>query len=175
MGLCLPRRRRATSLATRPRTLSVASITNHSCFTSAGLALKVFMVSQSLWMPGRISPLWCIACMTRDAGGLSRLCCECTRWHGASGCRASGGLARRTLVLLLCVHFLQRVHLQYVHLQQNMGLQQFISGGRKTGEHAILHATPVLGKASRPDAVAALAISAVGSIFVALQHFDGSL
>src|SRR5712675_1515198 len=43
MGLCLPRRRRATSLATRPRTLSVASITNHSCTTSAGLALKVFM------------------------------------------------------------------------------------------------------------------------------------
>src|SRR5512147_2645382 len=45
MALCLPRRRRATSLATRPRTLSVASITNHSCVTSAGLALKVFMIS----------------------------------------------------------------------------------------------------------------------------------
>src|SRR5690606_23849497 len=43
MALCLPRRRRATSLATRPSTLSVASITNHSCTTSAGLALKVFM------------------------------------------------------------------------------------------------------------------------------------
>src|SRR5438552_9205726 len=43
MALCLPRKRRATSLATRPRTLSVASITNHSCVTSAGLALKVFM------------------------------------------------------------------------------------------------------------------------------------
>src|SRR5688572_23031936 len=43
MALCLPRRRRATSLATLPKTLSVASITNHSCVTSAGLALKVFM------------------------------------------------------------------------------------------------------------------------------------
>src|ERR1700712_5354841 len=43
MALCLPRKRRATSLATLPRTLSVASITNHSCVTSAGLALKVFM------------------------------------------------------------------------------------------------------------------------------------
>src|SRR4029079_8345961 len=44
MALCLPRRRRATSLATLPKTLSVASITNHSCVTSAALALKVFMV-----------------------------------------------------------------------------------------------------------------------------------
>jgi hypothetical protein len=43
MALCLPRKRRATSLATRPSTLSVASITNHSCVTSAGLALNVFM------------------------------------------------------------------------------------------------------------------------------------
>lgn len=43
MALCLPRKRSATSLATRPSTLSVASITSHSCFTSAGLALKVFM------------------------------------------------------------------------------------------------------------------------------------
>ena len=43
MALCLPRKRRATSLATRPRTLSVASITNHSCTTSAGFALKVDM------------------------------------------------------------------------------------------------------------------------------------
>src|SRR6187551_3550604 len=43
MALCLPRSRRAASLATRPSTLSVASITNHSCFTSAGLALKDFM------------------------------------------------------------------------------------------------------------------------------------
>src|SRR5512135_2501797 len=43
MALCLPRNRSATSLATRPSTLSVASSTNHSCFTSAGLALKVFM------------------------------------------------------------------------------------------------------------------------------------
>jgi hypothetical protein len=43
MALCLPRKRSATSLATRPSTLSVASITNHSCVTSAGLALKVFM------------------------------------------------------------------------------------------------------------------------------------
>src|ERR1700741_1800625 len=43
MALCLPRKRRATSLATRPRTLSVASITNHSFFTSAGLALNVDM------------------------------------------------------------------------------------------------------------------------------------
>src|SRR4051812_20090634 len=43
MALCLPRKRSATSLATRPSTLSVASITYHSCFTSAGLALKVFM------------------------------------------------------------------------------------------------------------------------------------
>src|SRR5664279_81725 len=45
MALCLPRRRRATSLATLPKTLSVASITNHSCVTSAALALKVFMGS----------------------------------------------------------------------------------------------------------------------------------
>src|SRR3990167_6434354 len=45
MALCLPRKRRATSLATRPRTLSVASITNHSCFTSAGLALNVVVMS----------------------------------------------------------------------------------------------------------------------------------
>src|SRR5690554_885902 len=45
MALCLPRSRRATSLATRPRTLSVASITNHSCFTSAGLALNVLVMS----------------------------------------------------------------------------------------------------------------------------------
>src|SRR5659263_196011 len=43
MALWLPRERRATSLATRPRTLSVASITNHSCTTSAGFALKVDM------------------------------------------------------------------------------------------------------------------------------------
>src|SRR5450755_9810 len=48
MGLCLPRRRRATSLATLPKTLSVASITNHSCVTSAGFALKVFMGDSSL-------------------------------------------------------------------------------------------------------------------------------
>src|SRR6478735_8703757 len=45
MALCLPRKRRATSLATRPRTLSVASITNHSCVTSAGLALNVLVMS----------------------------------------------------------------------------------------------------------------------------------
>src|SRR5512133_1918084 len=45
MALCLPRKRRATSLATRPRTLSVASITNHSCTTSAALALKVLVMS----------------------------------------------------------------------------------------------------------------------------------
>src|SRR5437016_43697 len=43
MALCLPRRRSATSLATRPSTLSVASITNHSCCTSAGFALNVDM------------------------------------------------------------------------------------------------------------------------------------
>src|ERR1035437_2559772 len=45
MALCLPRKRRATSLATRPRTLSVASITNHSCTTSADFALKVLVMS----------------------------------------------------------------------------------------------------------------------------------
>src|SRR5688572_1435674 len=44
MALCLPRRRRAASLATRPSTLSVASITNHSCFTSAGFALTVVVI-----------------------------------------------------------------------------------------------------------------------------------
>src|SRR6185369_2236813 len=44
MALCLPRSRRAASLATRPSTLSVASITNHSCFTSAGLALTVVVI-----------------------------------------------------------------------------------------------------------------------------------
>jgi hypothetical protein len=52
MALCLPRKRRATSLATRPRTLSVASITNHSCTTSAGFALKVdmrFLFKQRVW------------------------------------------------------------------------------------------------------------------------------
>ena len=49
MALCLPRSRSATSLATRPSTLSVASSTNHSCFTSAGLALKVFM-RVSFWV-----------------------------------------------------------------------------------------------------------------------------
>src|SRR5436190_11700883 len=58
MALCLPRRRRATSLATLPKTLSVASITNHSCVTSAALALKVFMgsdVGSSLWsIDGRL-------------------------------------------------------------------------------------------------------------------------
>ena len=48
MALCLPRKRRATSLATRPRTLSVASTTNHSCTTSAGFALKVEVISYSL-------------------------------------------------------------------------------------------------------------------------------
>ena len=51
MALCLPRRRRATSLATLPKTLSVASITNHSCVTSAGLALKVFMEDLKLRLP----------------------------------------------------------------------------------------------------------------------------
>src|SRR5665647_1233682 len=45
MALCLPRKRRATSLATRPRTLLVASTTNHSCTTSADLALKVLVMS----------------------------------------------------------------------------------------------------------------------------------
>src|ERR1700745_3605815 len=45
MALCLPRKRRAASLATRPSTLSVASITNHSCVTSAGFALNVFMIT----------------------------------------------------------------------------------------------------------------------------------
>jgi len=52
MALCLPRKRRATSLATRPRTLSVASITNHSCTTSAGFALKVdmsFLFEKKVW------------------------------------------------------------------------------------------------------------------------------
>src|SRR6218665_897868 len=43
MGLCLPRKGRENSRATSPRTLSVASITNHSCTTSAGLALIVDM------------------------------------------------------------------------------------------------------------------------------------
>src|SRR5205085_12222505 len=47
MALCLPRSRRAASLATRPSTLSVASITNHSCFTSAGLALTVVVIRLS--------------------------------------------------------------------------------------------------------------------------------
>src|ERR1700758_4420866 len=51
MALCLPRRRRATSLATLPKTLSVASITNHSCVTSAALALKVFMGSDVRFEP----------------------------------------------------------------------------------------------------------------------------
>ena len=54
MALCLPRKRRAASLATRPSTLSVASITNHSCTTSAGLALKVFM-RVFLWARARRS------------------------------------------------------------------------------------------------------------------------
>src|SRR6188474_809938 len=58
MALCLPRRRRATSLATLPKTLSVASITNHSCVTSAALALKVFMGSDVdsclCWIDGRL-------------------------------------------------------------------------------------------------------------------------
>src|ERR1700740_1876589 len=48
MALCLPRKRRATSLASRPRPLAVASITNHSCVTSAGLALNVLVMSFSL-------------------------------------------------------------------------------------------------------------------------------
>lgn len=43
-GLCLPRRRLATSAATRPKTLSWASMTNHSRFTSWGFAEKVFIV-----------------------------------------------------------------------------------------------------------------------------------
>src|SRR5438128_83237 len=51
MALCLPRRRRATSLATLPRTLSVASITYHSCVTSAGLALKLVMMSEETESP----------------------------------------------------------------------------------------------------------------------------
>src|SRR5687768_8997053 len=42
MGLCLPRSRCAISAARRPRTLSAASITNHSRLTSCGLAEKVF-------------------------------------------------------------------------------------------------------------------------------------
>src|SRR5690606_17968263 len=48
-GLCLPRRRRATSVATRPRTLSAASMTNHSRLIVLGLATKVFMEKQRLW------------------------------------------------------------------------------------------------------------------------------
>src|SRR5512133_4158864 len=55
MALCLPRKRRAASLATRPSTLSVASITNHSCFTSAGFALNVVMRSLSKWSGGPFS------------------------------------------------------------------------------------------------------------------------
>src|SRR5574337_541338 len=43
MGLCLPRRRRATSAASRPSTLSVPSTTNQSRLTSCGLAEKVFI------------------------------------------------------------------------------------------------------------------------------------
>src|SRR5574341_2443172 len=78
MALCLPRRRRATSLATLPRTLSVASITNHSCFTSAGFALKVFIsvshgrfgstsaVGAPCWLPQGVGPL-------RQTHGLNRL------------------------------------------------------------------------------------------------------
>ena len=40
MALCLPRKRRATSLATRPRTLLVASITNHSLHNLSGLCAE---------------------------------------------------------------------------------------------------------------------------------------
>ena len=49
-GLCLPRRRCATSAATRPRTLSSASMTNHSRFTSWGFAEKVFMVGIQIYI-----------------------------------------------------------------------------------------------------------------------------
>src|SRR6478672_7509020 len=87
MALCLPRRRRATSLATRPSTLSVASSTNHSCFTSAGLALKVFM---SLFR-----------CARRDCG--RRVCGVRTRRHrrpwlaDLGAARDAGGLSVDTL------------------------------------------------------------------------------
>lgn len=62
-GLCLPRSRCATSLATRPRTLSVASITYQSRFTSWGFAEKVFMIFPNIesvpeWT--RIAPRTCV-------------------------------------------------------------------------------------------------------------------
>ncbi len=41
--LCLPRRRRASSVARRPRVLPVASTTYQSRFTVSGLAVKVFI------------------------------------------------------------------------------------------------------------------------------------
>src|SRR3990172_2049713 len=42
-GLCLPRRRRAASVARRPRILSDASIRNQSRLIVEGLAVNVFM------------------------------------------------------------------------------------------------------------------------------------
>jgi hypothetical protein len=57
-GLCLPRRRRETSAARRPRTLSVASTTNQSRRTSSGLAEKVFMVILTMYAdPGCRDPV----------------------------------------------------------------------------------------------------------------------
>jgi hypothetical protein len=41
LGLCLPRRRRASSELRRPRVLPAASTTYQSCFTVAGLVLTV--------------------------------------------------------------------------------------------------------------------------------------
>ena len=47
LGLCLPRRRRASSVDRRPRVLPVASTTYQSRFTLSGLALNVFISGDS--------------------------------------------------------------------------------------------------------------------------------
>lgn len=44
-ALCLPRRRRASSVARRPKVLPLASTTYQSRFTVSGLAVKVFIKS----------------------------------------------------------------------------------------------------------------------------------
>lgn len=73
MALCLPRNRRATSLATLPRTLSVASSTNHSCVTSAGLALKVVMRVTQVCRPKSPQP-------ARIRFSIWRTLTHCTKW-----------------------------------------------------------------------------------------------
>src|SRR5690606_14201506 len=45
MGLCLPRKRRSTSVARRPKVWSVASTTYQSRSTDSGFALIVFIES----------------------------------------------------------------------------------------------------------------------------------